>query len=719
MKRQRPVKVPVILQMEALECGAACLAMILAYYHKWVPLDQVRVHCGVSRDGSNAMNMVKAAEHYGLQYKAYMYNLEKLKNKGKFPAIIFWNLNHFVVLTGFQKDMALINDPAQGRIRVSMSEFEQAFSGFYLECTPGEDFIADGRKKSAFDYLRSGLKGNGRSLLLVMITAVLAAVAGTLTPIFSRIFTDDILTGARHSWYEGFLWLFGGVIAFQLISSVLNQIFIIKTTGKLAVSANTSFMHHIFRIPISFFSQRSAGDLANRQAANDDVANTLVTQLAPTMINLMLLVFYLFVMIRYSVPMTLIGLCTIVVNLVVARMISNKRTEISKTQMRDQAKLDSATVSGVSMIETIKASGAEDGYMEKWSGYHASVMKAKVKFTNVNMFLGTLPGLLQQFSTITILVMGIWTIMRGHITAGVLLAFQSFMTAFMKPVNQLIEAGQSIQEMRSSIERIDDVMDYPEDIHGPETMTEKELENAEKLSGRVEMKHVTFGYSRLADPLIKDFDLTLEPGKSIALVGGSGSGKSTIAKLLAGLYQPWSGEILYDGKPASEIPRPLFTGSLAMVDQDVVLYHDTIENNIKMWDTSIKDYEMILAARDAKIHNDIMEISGGYHHVLEENGKNLSGGQRQRLEIARVMAGDPSIIILDEATSALDAVTEYDVSRDIRKRGIASVIVSHRLSTIRDCDEILVLEKGQVVERGTHQELMQAGGLYKRLIATE
>ena len=554
MKQQKPVKVPVILQMEALECGAACLAMILAYYHKWVPLDQVRVQCGVSRDGSNALNMMRAAEKYGLQYKAYMYDLEKLKNKGLFPAIIFWNRNHFVVLTGFRKNMALINDPAQGRIRVPLQEFEQAFSGLCLECTPGEDFVADGRKKSAVDFLKSGLKGNGRSLLLVMITAVLAAVAGTLTPIFSRIFTDDILTGARHSWYAGFLWFFGGVIAFQLISSVLNQVFIIKTTGKLAVAANASFMHHILRLPMSFFSQRSAGDLANRQAANDIVAATLVTRLAPTLINLLLLVFYLFVMIRYSVPLTLVGLCTIVINLVVARMISNMRTEISQTQMRDQAKLDSATLSGVNMIETIKASGAENGYLEKWSGYHASVMKAKVKFTNVNMFFGTLPGLLQQLSGITILVMGIWSIMRGHITAGVLLAFQSYMVAFMNPVNQLIEAGQSIQEMRSSIERIDDVMDYPEDVHAPEAMTEEELNNAEKLSGRVEMKHVTFGYSRLADPLIKDFNLTLEPGKSIAIVGGSGSGKSTIAKLLSGLYQPWSGEILYDGKPFRKYP---------------------------------------------------------------------------------------------------------------------------------------------------------------------
>ena len=718
-KRKKSVRVPVILQMEALECGAAALAMVLAYYGKWVPLDQVRVRCGVSRDGSNALNMMKAAQSYGLSYKANRYSTEQLREQCSYPAIIFWNRNHFVVLGGFRRGYALINDPARGRVRIPMEEFRKSYSLLCLECAPDEGFVADGKPRSTLDHLRAGLNDRVRVILPVTVTAVLSAVAGTLTPVFSRVFTDELLTGRRVAWYRGFIWFFASVILFQMASSVINQVLIRRTTGKLAVSSNTAFMWHILRMPMMFFSQRTAGDLALRQASNDTVASTLVGQLAPTLMNILMLVFYLFVMVQYSLPLTVIGLATIALNLGIAQLITRKRTEISGIQMRDQGELDAMTVSGIRMVETIKAAGAENGFLEKWSGLHALVIKAKVKFSTVNMFLGTLPSLLQQLSGILILALGIWSIMLGHMTAGVLLAFQALMSSFMNPVNQLIQAGQSLQEMRSSIERIDDVMDYPEDDFSKEDMTDEELDGAVKLSGRVEMKHVTFGYSPLAPPVIEDFDMTLEPGKRIALVGGSGSGKSTVAKLLSGLYQPWRGEILYDGRAISEIPRPLFKGSVAMVDQDIVLFRDSIENNIKMWDGTIEDYEMILASRDAGIHNDIMTIKDGYQHMLEEGGRDLSGGQRQRLEIARVLAGDPSVIILDEATSSLDARTEYDVSRYICDRGITCIIVAHRLSTIRDCDEIIVMDNGKAVERGTHAQLMQQDGLYRKLIATE
>ena len=548
---------------------------------------------------------------------------------------------------------------------------------------------------------------------------MLSAIAGSILPVFSRVFTDDILTGGRSSWYSGFLIFFALIILYQLIASIINQVHIHRATGKLAVMSNSAYMWHVFHMPMEFFSQRMAGDLANRQAANDTVASIMIGQMSPVQMNLVMLVFYLYVMIRYSVLLTIVGLITIVINLIVAQIISAKRMEISSTQMRDQGKLDATTVSGINMIETIKAAGAEDGYLERWSGFHASVIMAKVRFSTINQFLGTLPALLQQISSITVLMMGVWSIMEGHFSAGMLLAFQAIMVSFMQPVNQLIQAGQSLQEMRSSLERINDVMDYPADVQEEENLEVDRLEDARKLSGKVELKNVTFGYSRLAPPLIRDFSMTLEPGRRIAFVGGSGSGKSTIAKLISGLYQPWSGEILFDGKPISAIPRALFKGSVAMVDQDVVLFRDTIENNIKMWDSTIEDFDMILAAKDASIHDDIMIKKGGYQHVLEEGGCDFSGGQRQRIEIARVLATDPSIIIMDEATSALDARTEYDVSEYIHNRGISCIIVAHRLSTIRDCDEIIVMDHGEVVERGNHEELMALNGMYKKLVTVE
>ena len=719
VNKTKPVKVPVILQMEALECGAASLAMIMAYYKKWVPLEEVRVACGVSRDGSIALNIVKAAKGYGMDYSAYWYSTQRLMEKANFPAILFWNRNHYVVLNGIRKGYFYINDPSAGFVRLSLEEFKRHYSGLCIEFTPGEGFVPDGKSKSVFDYLKGIVSKNKGLVLFVMITGALAMAAGAFIPVITRIYTDEVLTGNGASWYKGLLWFFAGLILFQFVASSINLIYIRYCTGKIAVTSNASFMEHLFRMPMEFFSQRTAGDLAGRQAANDTVAATLIGQLAPILINFIMLIFYLAVMISYSPFLTAVGVFTMLLNLFVANRISKKRTEISKVQLRDKALLGSATVAGINMVETIKASGTENGYLRRWAGYHAGVIKAKVSFDNINRVLGAVPDLLLQISNIAVLLLGLWSIMEGHFTEGLLLAFQACMSSFTAPASQLISAGQSLQEMRSSLERIHDVMSYPEDRRAKEDFDPEELADAKKLTGTIEMKHVTFGYSRLGNPVITDFNLSVKPGMRIAIVGGSGSGKSTIAKLLSGLYEPWEGEILFDGKPISDIPKPLFNGSLAMVDQDVVLFRDSIENNIKMWDETIEDFDMILAARDVQLHEDIMCQKDGYRHMLEENGRNLSGGQRQRLEIARVLAQDPSVIILDEATSALDAITECEVSNYIHDRGLTCIIIAHRLSTIRDCDLIVVLDHGKAVQMGSHKELIAQGGLYKTLVSTQ
>ncbi len=717
--RNQVCKVPVIIQMEALECGAASLAMILAYYKKWIPLEMVRVACGVSRDGSNALNIVKAARNYGFVTKASSYTAEQLRERAKFPAIIHWNFNHFVVLNGFQKDKAVINDPAQGTLTVEMEEFVKSYTGICLEFQPGPDFEPEGKPKSILAFVRKRLKGTFSALLLIMLTGALAAVAGIIQPAFTRVFTDSILGGENTEWLAPFLAAFALLILFRLIVTVLNEFYLHRVYGKMAITSSAAFMWHVLRLPMEFFSQRMAGDIAGRQSSNDTVAQTLVSRLAPAILNIVLLIIYLTAMLNYSILLTMVGLATVVVNLFLAELITKKRTAILRTQARDKGKLDSSTVSGIEMIETIKASGAENGYFERWSGYQAAVNKATVKFAVTNQFLGTLPSFLQELSSILILCLGVWLIMGGAFSAGMLLAFQAFLQSFLSPVNDLIDAGQSIQEMRVAMERIEDVMQYPADVpEAPEENTE-DLEKAKKLSGTIELNHVTFGYSRLAPPLIQDFSMTIHPGEKIAFVGTSGSGKSTLAKLISGLYQPWSGEILFDGKKISEIPRPVFTGSLSVVDQDVVLFEDSVADNIKMWDSTIEDYEMILATKDAGIHSDIMLRDGGYHYRISEGGRDFSGGERQRIEIARVLAGDPSILILDEATSALDARTEYEVTGSIADRGITCVIIAHRLSTIRDCDEIIVLDRGKAVERGTHEELLAKGGLYTKLVTME
>ena len=552
-------------------------------------------------------------------------------------------------------------------------------------------------------------------------------------PVFSRIFMDEILSGKNAAWLTPFLAALGALFLFQTAVSLLQTVCLLKIRGKLAVSANSGFMWHVLRLPIEFFSQRYAGDIAQRQQSNEGIAETLIAHLAPMALNLAMLFFYFFVMLQYSPLLTVIGLFTAVLNLAVTQYVSGKRINLARAQMRDAGKLAATALSGIEMIETIKASGAENGFFERWSGLNASVNSAEVGFAKLGSTLGILPTLLTGLANMTVILLGAALIMKGRFTVGMLLAFQGFLSAFMSPVDALLTVGQKFQEMRTSMERVEDVMNYPADVeYDEESETEtkeadgqdhkeaaKGLPSFEKLRGRLELRDITFGYSRLAPPLIRDFSLTLPPGGTVALVGSSGCGKSTLAKLMSGLYQPWGGEIRYDGKLRSEIPRMVFTGSLAVVDQDVILFEDSITENIRIWDKSIEDFEIIMAARDAQIHEDIMSREGGYGVIVRENGKNFSGGQCQRLEIARVLAQDPTIVILDEATSALDARTEFEVIHSIRERGITCVIVAHRLSTIRHCDEIIVLEDGCVVERGTHEELYAKGGAYSRLISTE
>ena len=717
---KKPVKVPVILQMEALECGAAALAMILAYYHKWVPLEKVRTDCGISRDGSNAANIAKAARGYGLEAQGKRYSPQRIREAATFPCIIWWNANHYVVLDGFSKGKAFLNDPASGRRCVTDEEFDRSYCMLCIQFAPGPDFVADGKREGIWPFLAGHIRENKKELTVVMVTAVLAVLAGVITPVFSQVYSDNILSGTNAQWLAGFLALFGFLIFYQLAAQVLHICKIFRVTGKIAVTSNLRFLWHVLRMPMEFFAQRTAGDLSQRQDENDQVASILVSQLAPVAIQMVLLVFYIVVMLGRSVPLTIVGLVTVALNLIVMRYVSGRLLENSRVQLRDEGKAAAVLVSGIDMIESIKSSGAENGYFERWSGYQASANLSKVSTSGINEFLTPLPGLLQQVSNVVVLSMGAALIIGGSMTAGIFLSFQALMSAFLNPVNRLLGAGQNMRQMRSYMERISDVMKYPvqpglED----EGEEEKILAGACKLSGEVELSHVTFGYSKLAEPLIRDFSLHVKPGGRVALVGGSGSGKSTLAKLISGLYVPWEGSITFDGKTRQEIPRAVFTGSLSVVDQDVVLFADTVENNIKMWDQSISDEAMIRAARDAGIHDDILKRKGGYDGVLEEGGSDLSGGQRQRIEIARVLAGDPSVVILDEATSALDAKTEYEVSEAIRARGITCIIVAHRLSTIRDCDEIIVLDRGTVAERGTHRELMAADGYYRKLVTTE
>lgn len=710
-------RVPVVMQLEALECGAASLTMLMAYYGKWVPLEEVRLACGVSRDGSNAKNLYLAAQHYGFNVKAMRMTPESLQTKGQFPCIIHWNMNHFVVLDGFRGKCAYLNDPARGTVKVTMEEFDSSFTGIVLIPTPMEDFSPEGKRRSTIDFARKRLIGASAAVVFVMLATVISYLFGIVNSVTSRIFIDRLLTGENPDWMSPFLYILIALAVIQVTVAWIQAVYSLKINGKMSVIGSTGYMWKVLHLPMEFFSQRMAGDIQSRLALNSTIAGTLVDTFAPLVLNSVMMVFYLVLMLRQSPMLTLIGISTLILNAVLSKVISDKRMNIARVQMRDAGLLEGTTVTGIEMIETIKASGAENGFFQKWAGHQAAVNTQTVEASKTQQSIGIIPAFLGTLANYIVLILGVWLTMQGKFTLGAVMMFQGFLSSFMEPAMTLVNAGQTIQEMRTQMERVEDVMEYPDDVSITSDVSDEEDLN--KLSGNIELKNITFGYSRLAEPLIKDFSLTMKTGDRIALVGASGCGKSTISKLISGMYQPWSGEILFDGKQRSAYPRDVVVASIAVVDQDIILFEDSIENNIKMWDDTILDFEVILAARDAQIHDDIVQMPGGYKHKLISGGRNLSGGQRQRLEIARVLAQDPTIIILDEATSALDAKTEFEVVNAIKERGITCIVIAHRLSTVRDCDEIIVLDNGKVVERGRHEDLMRAGGAYSELVASE
>ncbi len=711
-------KVPVVMQMEALECGAASLTMVLAYYDKWIPLEQVRSDCGVSRDGSNAKNILVAARSYGLKAQGYRLEPEELREGGQFPCIVHWDFNHFVVCCGFKGNKVVINDPAKGTLSLSMEEFDRSFTGVCLMFEPTESFEPGGKPKSMLAFAKERLKGAAPAIAFVVLTTLISSLMGVINPAFTRVFYDRLLTGRNPEWFTPFIIGMSAVAVLQIVTATADALTQLKIRGKMAVIGSTSFLWRVLHMPMEFFSQRMAGDIQQRQNDNASIANTLIGTLAPLVLQAAMMVFYLAVMIRYSWQLTLVSVVSIVIDSFVSRLISKKRINITRVQMRDMGKLSSATVAGIEMIETIKSSGTENGYFERWSGFQASVNTQNTRFSKLNNMLGMIPTIVNALTQTAVLMLGVWFVMCGSFTVGKITAFQLYLASFIAPASSLISAGQTIQEMRTKMERVEDVMKYPTDAGCEEHEIGEDGEYS-KLNGEIELKNVTFGYSKLAPPLIENFSMKLAPGSRVAFVGASGCGKSTLSKLISGLYRPWSGEILYGGKRREEIDRNVFTGSLAVVDQDIILFEDTIANNIKMWDKTIEDFEMIMAARDAKLHEDIMMRDGGYQYVITEGGKDFSGGQRQRMEIARVLAQDPTIIIMDEATSALDARTEYEVVNAIKDRGITCIVIAHRLSTIRDCDEIIVLDHGKVAERGTHSELMSLNGMYAQLVTSE
>jgi len=588
--------------------------------------------------------------------------------------------------------------------------------------------VPEGKPGSIFRFAAKRLRGTAAALVFIMLICAVASLTGLLPPILSKIFMDDILLEQNFEWLLPFAVAMGFIILFEFLVSAVKSISWYRISGRFAITANAEFMWHVLRLPMEFFARRWAGDIAVRQDSNGRIVAQLVQKTAPVLISVLFLIFYLALMIDYSVALTLIALVTVVINAAAAKYRLSKITDLSRKAHHCDGKLAGCAMAGIEMVETIKASGAESGFFERYSGYFAGRHNANVQIAKFSVYFDTFIDFLQQLTTIIILMVGVSLIMDGKFTIGALLAFQGFFISFMAPVRGFVDASAEFAGLRVEVERVEDVMNYRVDVDsvaGSDSNAGIGINSGDnttptgKLSGAIEIKNITFGYTRLAEPLIKNFSISVKPGASVAFVGGSGCGKSTLAKLITGLYKPWSGEILFDGKKREEIDDYSFRSSVTMVDQDISIFEDTVANNIRMWDNSVEDFAVIMAARDVDMHDTVISRPGGYGHIIKEGGRNFSGGQKQRLEIARVLAVEPTVIVLDEATSALDAKTEEKITRSIRNVGATCVIIAHRLSTIRDCDEILVLDSGEVVERGTHEELMAKNGRYAELIVTE
>ena len=715
-------RVPVIMQYENQECGAVSLSMILGYYGKWIPTGEVKEDVGPCRDGANAYHIAKAAASYGLKAEVVRCTMEEFRQKATYPCIVHWQYTHFLVVNGMKNGRVYINDPKKGDYYVSQKTFEDTYTGFCIFLEPDASFQPEGHRKTLLEFIRERLTGMSDILIFILLTTLLISTLTIFRQGMSRVFLDCLITGDYPGWEKPFLYLLTAITIAELLVSALKTWHMNRINGKIAVMGSTAYMWHMLKMPLSFFSARLTGDISYRKRLNVEVGEKLVRIFGPLALQVIMMILYLVIMISYSPLLAIIGVASVLINAILGRVIAGKIQRITREQMSNSGSMRGTLSAGIQMIETIKASGAENGFFELWSGYQANENIQRNKTASVNQHLGMVPLIVSALSGNLVLIIGVWLIMRGQFTPGSLMAFQGILNLFNSPADELINAGKDLQEMHTSMERIDDVMETQEDItwqiQAEQDKTDQE-KTYSKLSGQLSMKNVSFGYSRLDDPLIENFDLELEPGKSVAFVGPSGCGKSTLTKLISGLYQPWDGTITFDGKPILEIDRNVLRGSLAVVDQDIFLFEDTVENNIKMWDTTIENYEMILAARDAQIHYDIMKRRNGYRHKMLPEGKDFSGGERQRMEIARVLAQEPTVIILDEATSALDAKTEYNVVKGIKDRGITCIVIAHRLSTIRSCDEIIVLEHGHVKERGTHNELLKKDGLYATLVKSE
>ncbi|XAS74922.1 NHLP family bacteriocin export ABC transporter peptidase/permease/ATPase subunit [Dermatophilaceae bacterium Sec6.4] len=719
IRKKRRESTPTVLQMESAECGAASLRMILAHYGLWVPLDELRQVSGVSRDGVKASNIVKAARTYGMTAKGVRHDLDELRS-GPLPVIVFWDFNHFLVVEGYAPGRWFLNDPGHGSRVVTEEEFDRSFTGVVLQIAPGPDFRRGGSPPNVLADLARRLRHSLGGLVFAVLAGLGLVIPGLAAAVLTKAFVDQVLVADQPGAIWPILGLLAGAAVAIIVLAALRAHYLLRLETKLSLHSSSVFLWHILRLPVAFYAQRSPGEVAGRVPRNDRLAILLSTEVAAALIDSVVVVFYFIVMFGYSSALTLVGVAAAVVNVLVLRSVGRRRREGNLRVLQDRGALLGSAMSGLKSIESVKAAGRESDLFTRVAGLHAKTVRGTQELGAASLPLFVVPPLLAALTTVAILGWGGLSVVNGALSLGTLIAFQTLMTRSSEPIGRFVQLGGSLQEISGDLERLNDVLANPvDDLIDAFDSSEGVTPAPARLVGQLELRDVTFGYSLLEPPLLNNVSLVVRPGSRVAVVGGSGSGKSTVARLVAGLYRPWSGQILFDGRPRDQWPLDTITASVALVDQSITLFSGTVRDNLSLWDDTVAEQQMVHAAQDAGIHNQIAQRPDGYLTTVREGGSNFSGGEAQRLDIARALVGDPRILILDEATSALDPHTEELIDRNIRRRGCTTLIIAHRLSTIRDCDEIVVMDRGHIVERGTHEQMIGCDGPYSRLFPAD
>lgn len=713
------VKTPQLLQLEGVECGAAVLGIILEYYGRYVPLAELREACGVSRDGSKASNVLKAGRNYGLNCKGVRETIKTVMDL-PCPFVVFWNFNHFLVVEGFdrKKNIVYLNDPAYGHRTVTMGEFDESFTGVVLVFEPSEHFQKGGRKFSLPDAIITRLSGAHEALKYLFLSGLILTLPGLVIPAYTRVYLDNVLGEARIDWLRPLIVCILVTVFFKFCMEIVKYMCLRRLKVHLSASMSRDFLEHLLRLPLRFFTQRFSGEVAARQKLNDELADILGGKLTEISINILMMLFYALLMFYYNVFLTLVGILFAAISFWSLRILGRKKADANIRLRQTFGKVVGDTIAALQSMETTKVSGQESAFFTRWGGRYAKAINTLQDLEVTTQSIAVLPILFNSLTTMMVYLLGGLEVIAGKMTIGTMVAFTALMANFQGPVKDLVELGSDLQKMDGDFKRLEDVLASPldEEAGHDEEETEESAGGPLQLKGQVLLNRITFGYSRIEQPLFKEITIDIPPQKWVALVGGSGSGKTTLAHLICGLYQPWEGEVRFDGRPRLRIPRSAMVNAFASVSQDIFLFEGTVRDNLTMWDQTISNEVLFRACEQAAILDAVLALPGGLDGWLVEGGANLSGGERQRLEIARALVHNPRILVLDEATSALDAETERLIIERLRWQGCTCILVAQRLSTVRDCDEIVVLDRGRIVERGTHTELWNAQGAYASLL---